>query len=115
VKKKGGKLNNTILKLLKARIGKNSDFGLSTISMKANELNRPLHDVDEGKGLRQNGGFGKISGVAHALGWPTFSPSAFDGALHRGARRLNSSRHRPLLSKGRDSRAPVSSAIVPWR
>jgi len=37
-------------KLLKKHVEKMSIFSLSTILMKINELNHPLHDVDENKG-----------------------------------------------------------------
>jgi len=36
--------------LLKTNVEKMSVFRLSTIFMKTNELNTPLHDVDENKG-----------------------------------------------------------------
>jgi hypothetical protein len=37
-------------KLLKKNVEKMSAFRLSTMLMKTNELNQPLHDVDEKKG-----------------------------------------------------------------
>jgi hypothetical protein len=38
------------IKLLKTNVEKMSVFRLSTMLMKTNELNKPLHDVDENKG-----------------------------------------------------------------
>ncbi len=42
-------------KLLKTHVEKMSTFRLSTILMKTNEINHSLHDVDEKKGVIENG------------------------------------------------------------
>jgi hypothetical protein len=57
LKKKGIKMRQKLAKSLRIRVEKMSAFCLSTMLMKTNELHRPLHDVDEDKGVIR---FGEI-------------------------------------------------------
>jgi hypothetical protein len=49
-------MRRNFFKLLKTDIEKMSIFCLSTILMKTSKLNRSFHDVDEKKGVIENGG-----------------------------------------------------------
>ncbi len=70
-------------KLLKTHIEKMSDFRLSMIFMKKNELGHALHDVDENKGESSLCGLGVCGWRERHIPTVTLYP-AFSRVMHPG-------------------------------